>query len=204
MRVAACAADREWGTMVAMNDSRSVRVVEAVVKHRRMIMAYANAIVRDFHLAEDVYQEVALVVAKNEDRLPPDDQMIPWMREIARRLSLAALRKRQKSPLSLPEETLTLVAEKFESERDESDEPSAAALQKQRMQECVNKLKGTARQVIEIRYGGARPVSCEDIAVRMNRSVKAVYGIMNRARLALTNCVEQTQRREKLEESLAL
>ncbi len=181
-------------------NTHSVRVVEAVVKHRRMIMAYSNAIVRDFHLAEDIYQEVALVVAKREGALPPDDQMVPWLREIARRQALAALRKRKRAPMSLPDDTLALVSEKFESEQDDTEERSLKELQKQWMQRCVNKLKGTARQVIEIRYGGTRSVSCEDIAAKLNRSVKAVYGIMNRARLALTQCVEHAQNREALEE----
>jgi DNA-directed RNA polymerase specialized sigma24 family protein len=46
-----------------------------------------------------------------------------------------------------------------------------------------------------MRYGEDRMPSCEEIASRLGRPVKAIYNLVNRARLALAQCVEQEQMR---------
>lgn len=176
-----------------MNDGGedSVKVVEAVVKYRRMIEAYANAIVRDFHLSEDIYQEVALIVAKNSGRLPPGDEMLPWIREITRRKSLEALRRRKRMPALLSEETLMLVAEQMGEEGTGESDDDRRSL----MQRCLERLGGAAREAMRLRYGEERSLSCEEVAARMNRSVKAVYNLLVRSRAAVLRCVEQEKGR---------
>ena len=59
-----------------------VRLVQVLAGHQVMILAYARAIVRDLHLAEDVYQEVAVILAQDPTRMPEDDGFAPWLREI--------------------------------------------------------------------------------------------------------------------------
>ena len=174
-------------------NGENVRLVQAVVQYRRMIQSYAHAIVRDFHLAEDIYQDVAVIVAKSWEKLPPDEELLPWIREITRRKSLEALRKHQRMPVTLSEETLDLIGEKMGSE----PEPDGASDQSEQrhhmMEQCVRKLHGVARQVIQLRYGSEKGLSCEAIAAQMNRSVKAVYNVMLRARLALVKCLEKEE-----------
>lgn len=178
-----------------MTSEQSVKIVEAVVKYRRMIQAYSNAIVRDFHLAEDIYQNVAIIVAQSGDDLPPEDELVPWIREITRRKSLEALRKHKRMPLTLSEDTLTLVAEKFSDEEEEELDRQYEELQRKLIQRCVQKLKGMARKVVDMRYGGEETLSCERIAARLGRSIKAIYNIIGRARLSLAQCVEQEKMR---------
>lgn len=169
--------------------SQRVEIVQAVVKYQDMIKGYSYAIVRDFHLAEDVCQQVALIVAKNWESVPPEDQLAPWLRETTRRKSLEALRRHHRMPSTLPEEILEAVAEEFTVEQEETEHDRLYAL----MERCLGRLKGTARTVIEARYGEIRPHSCKEIAGQLGRSVQAVYSIIKRARLALTRCVEQLE-----------
>ncbi len=173
------------------HETHRIDIVQAVVKHRRMIHAYANAVVRDFHLAEDIYQEVALIVAKDWDAIPPGSEMIPWLKEVTRRKALEALRKHRKMPIVLSEEVLELIAGQFTPSKPEAERAERNEQRYKIMERCLGKLRGIARVVINKRYGEERQRPCEEIAASLGRSVKAVYNIIGRARLALAGCVER-------------
>ncbi|MBA4388526.1 MAG: hypothetical protein C0404_11130 [Verrucomicrobia bacterium] len=171
-------------------NNQNVELIETVVTHRRMIMSYANAIVRDLHLAEDIYQEVAVIVAQKWGSQPPLDQIVPWLKEVTRRKSLELLRKQKRMPLTLSEETLELVSEKFGDEPGDGSESESSEQRYKAVEHCIGGLRGTALQVIRLRYGHDCVPSCEEIAAQLGKSVKAIYGVMLRARLALTKCLE--------------
>src|SRR6185295_18586586 len=80
-----------------MNPAERIQLVQAVTRHQSMIQAYAYAVVRDFHLAEDIYQEVAVIVAERWESVPSGDGLVPWLRETTRRKALEALRKQRRA-----------------------------------------------------------------------------------------------------------
>lgn len=51
--------------------SATLRIVQLLTRYQLLIHGYALAITADHQLAEDVYQEVAAVVARDPDVLPP-------------------------------------------------------------------------------------------------------------------------------------
>jgi RNA polymerase sigma-70 factor (ECF subfamily) len=57
------------------------------------------------------------------------------------------------------------------------------------MIDCVRKLNGDTRKVVQARYGDG--TSCEDIATSVGRSVQGIYAILKRARTALADCVKR-------------
>ena len=161
-----------------------VRLVQVLAGHQVMILAYARAIVRDLHLAEDVYQEVAVILAQDPTRMPDDDGLAPWLREITRRKALELLRKARRA-CPLDDEVLELVAGSFEpTPPDELGDLRAA------MAGCLDRLPDDSRSIVTGRY--ADDLSCEDIAARVGRSVQGVYAVLKRMRLALQECVERT------------
>src|SRR6185503_3185251 len=80
-----------------MNPAERIQLVQAVTRHQSMIQAYAYAIVRDFHAAEDVSHEVAVIVAERWESVPSGDDLVPWLRETTRRKALEAHRKLRRS-----------------------------------------------------------------------------------------------------------
>lgn len=160
-----------------------VHLVQVLVRHQLMIQAYARAIVRDLHLAEDVYQEVAIILAQDPARMPPDDQLGPWLREITRRKALELLRKARRACL-LPDDVLEAVGGAFEPAPAE-----ALGELREAMSACLDKLPADSREVIAGRYRD--DLTCEAIAARAGRSVQGVYALLKRARLALQACVER-------------
>lgn len=174
-----------------MTESQTIDIVQAVVKYQNMIHSYAYAITRDFHLAQDVYQDVAVIVAKAWETAPRDEGFLPWLRETVRRKSLENLRRQKRMPATFSDEALEALAEKFAGDAGSGgavagDDPTAAL-----MQRCLGKLNSFSRKVIEARYGDEPPRTCEEIAAALGRSVQAIYSIIKRARLVLTRCVEQ-------------
>jgi RNA polymerase sigma-70 factor (ECF subfamily) len=167
--------------------SNRVQLVQVLARHQGMVKAYAYAILRDFHLAEDVFQEVAVILAERWESVPSGEGLIPWLREATRRKSLETRRKLHRATPTLSEEVLEQVGAAFgPPERDAERRRSLQDV----LSQCVGKLMGVARQVIEARWGEG--LSCEQIASRIGRSVQGVYAILKRARLLLVQCVDRS------------
>ena len=176
--------------MEAREQDERVRIVEAVVRHQTMIQSYAFAIVRDYHLAEDIFQEVALIVAKQWETVPAEQHLISWLKETTRRKSLEMLRKHRKPFVTLPEEAIEAIGEEFVREEGEEGHRERQETLHERMDECLEKLPEPARTIFRMRFGETLPRSCADIAAAVGRSVQAIYASIKRTRLALTKCVE--------------
>jgi RNA polymerase sigma factor (sigma-70 family) len=183
------------GKPMESTEKQRMELAQALVDYQSMIQAYSYAIVRDFHLAEDVYQDVALIVAKKWDTIDYQDKnvLVPWLREITRRKSLEAGRRHRRIPVLLPQDIVESMGEEFILEESNSDVRQKRERLFALLSTCVKKLKGAARIVIQKRYGEERALSCEEIAENLGRSVEAVYSIARRARLSLIRCVQQEE-----------
>jgi RNA polymerase sigma-70 factor (ECF subfamily) len=176
---------------IEQNERESI--VQAVIRYQPMIQSYSFAIVRDFHLAEDVFQDVAMIVARNWDKLPPEEELVPWLKETTRRKSLEAARKHRRAPSALPEEALEAIGEQFALDLDDPDEEQRTEAMYNLMEKCLDQMQDPARHVLQMRYGERTPRSCDQIAAAMGRSRQAIYSIIKRSRLALIRCVEASQ-----------
>jgi RNA polymerase sigma-70 factor (ECF subfamily) len=178
------ALDPSADSAASVSATHRVRLVQVLARHQVMILAYARAIVRDLHLAEDVYQEVAVILAQDPTRMPDEEAGLAfWLREITRRKALELLRKaRRASPLD--EDVLELMASDFEP-----TQPEALGDLRAAMAGCLERLPDDSRAIVTGRY--ADDLSCEDIAARAGRSVQGVYAVLKRMRLALQDCVER-------------
>jgi len=166
-----------------MISSDRVQLVQAVTRHQSMIQAYAYAIVRDLHLAEDVFQEVAVIVAERWETVPPGEGLIPWLRETTRRKALEALRKQRRGATVLSESVLEKLGDSFRSAE------GAGHDLKDALAACLSQLEGPSRAILEARCGEG--VAGEVIAERFGRTIQSVYSIIKRARLVLAQCVDR-------------
>lgn len=177
------ALDPTADSTASISAAHRVRLVQVLARHQVMILAYARAIVRDLHLAEDVYQEVAVILAQDPTRMPEEEGLAPWLREITRRKALELLRKARRA-CPLDHEVLELMAGAFEP-----TPPEALGDLRAAMAGCLDRLPDDSRAIVTGRY--ADDLSCEDIAARAGRSVQGVYAVLKRMRLALQDCVER-------------
>jgi RNA polymerase sigma-70 factor (ECF subfamily) len=166
-----------------------VELVQILTRCQPVMRAYAYAILRDFHLAEDAAQEVALLVAERWDALPRDEALLAWVREATRRKALELRRKARTSrrhdrefAAHLSEETIAALEPHFRPAESEGDRADI-------LQDCLHRLQAHTHDVIRARYGDSR--SCEEIATRTGRTVQSVYGLLKRARLVLAECMDR-------------
>jgi len=173
---------------VDREDKHQIRiaVVTLLGQHRRMIQTYAYAITGDFSLTDDIFQEVSLAVVDHWDEIPAEPGVVPWLKEVTRRRSLEALRRFGRRHALLDEEVLERIGAAVASE---ARERAASDHRREVMSRCVEKLQGDARAVVTARYW--EDLSCEEIARRIGRTVKSVYGVLARSRLALVECFQK-------------
>jgi RNA polymerase sigma-70 factor (ECF subfamily) len=166
--------------MTPASHPATLRIVQLLTRHQLVIHGYALAITADHQLAEDVYQEVAAVVAGDPDGLPPDDEVLPWLREVTRRKALELARRARRGGGLLSVETVELLAGAFEVDEDARGMREALA-------RCVEQLAESHRSILEGRY--RENLSAQEIAERASRSVQAVYAVLKRVRRALLRCM---------------
>ena len=161
--------------------STRLELVRVLTRQQPFILAYAYAIVRDHHLAEDVYQEVALILAEEWESVPAGVPQ-PWLKELVRRKALELGRRSRRHALLSPE-AISALGEVFPTAEDGGGDEDL----RRAMADCLGKLPAEARTVLDGRYRDGE--SCEAIAARVGRSVQGVYAVLKRVRVALADCV---------------
>jgi RNA polymerase sigma-70 factor (ECF subfamily) len=161
-----------------------VRLVQVLTRHQLMITAYARAITGDAQLAEDVYQEVAVILAQDPTRIPAvEDEAAVWLRAVTRRKALEVGRQARRTP-RLADDVIELVGEEFSLGPNDGQ-----IMLREAMASCLSSLPQDQRRIVDGRYRD--DLTCEDIAVQVGRSVQGVYAVLKRVRVALQDCVER-------------
>jgi len=153
-----------------------------------MLLGYIVSIVRDPDLAEDIFQNVAIVVLDKAGAVAKDEEFPIWVRRVARLESLTALRQRKRAPELLDSSVLELLEDQW-TESDGAPAPARKALR-----ECVKKLSPYAQQLIHMRY--VEELSALVVAERLNRSPNTIYVALSRTYRYLAGCVQRRLARE--------
>jgi len=159
------------------------RLVRLLLTQRGMLLGYILAIVRDFHLAEDVFQEASVLVLKKGSVLKNDSDFAPWARKVVRFEAMNALRKHNKSP-ELLEPGLLDRLEHAWSKNDSQPAPSIVALRA-----CIDQLGPKARRLVEMRY--VEGMSGGALSARLKQPLNTTYVTLSRIYRALSTCVEK-------------
>jgi RNA polymerase sigma-70 factor (ECF subfamily) len=164
------------------------RAVVLLLAHRAMLIGYITSIVRDAHLAEDVFQNMALVVLKKGHQVRDEKGFPAWARKIARFEALNAVRKRRHTPELLDLAVLEMLEDHWQS----SDADPAAV--NKALCDCIERLSPHARQLIQLRY--VEDLGAKAVAERLARPLNTVYVALSRTYRLLATCVQQRLARE--------
>jgi len=143
------------------------------------LRAYVLSVVRDFHLMEDVLQEVAVAAWRLYDSYDPARPFLPWVLGIARNKSVDAVRARKPAVLLPPDLLLTLSEEAASCSEELTERRSALST-------CIQKLPPTLRGVLLLRLD--ENLGVDAIASRQGRSPNAIRKLLARARAFLAEC----------------
>lgn len=153
---------------------------------RHSLMSFIVGLVRDPHVAEDLFQEVWIqlverIQAGGEIRDPHK-----WFRAVARNLILVQWRA-IKGRKVLVDSRLVDLAEQAFSENEASDDEWVG--RHHALAACVKALSKHSRRLLELRYFQDR--SGFDVARRSKKSYESTLMALSRIRGALKRCIER-------------
>jgi RNA polymerase sigma-70 factor (ECF subfamily) len=157
----------------------------ALRPHLPMLLAYSRAVGGDFHRAQDVVQETALVAYRNLSHLFPEADFASWLKAIARRQALAARRKDLR--------TAAWSDHALEAAYDDPT-PSAVASEREALAHCLDKLEAQAGRIVRGHYFDGLKLAA--LAESLGLNLNTVKTVLYRARLSLLECVERRLRSE--------
>ena len=172
-------------------------LIQQYLQLRSEFMGYLYAITRDAELAEEVYQNAAVVVIEQASGPEQIHNFRAWAKEVVRRQALHAIRTRQnavKHGRPVAPELLEVISDVFTGDRTEETvvQQEASALQ-----HCLDGLPGEKRELVALRY--ERDAEFDEISRLVNSTPAAVQRALSRIRKTLHTCV---QRRLQLAEEL--
>jgi RNA polymerase sigma-70 factor (ECF subfamily) len=167
--------------LLAQARSGNVAAFEsALVPHLPMLFAYSRAICRDYHLAQDVVQETALIAFRNLHHLFPEAEFASWLKAIARRQALAAARKATRLNPRTEEALEAAYADPM---------PEALAAEREALARCLEALDTRAGRLVRGHYFEGQKLA--HLAAALGMKLNTVKTVLYRARLGLQECVER-------------
>ena len=155
-------------------------IIRTLLGARARLSAGFFLVLRDAHLAEDVFQEV-MVKAMDEGGLFTNEaQLLSWSRAVGRNAGLNLLRKSGRISVGLPESLLETLAQESEAEGGSAREAA--------LRGCLEGLPAQSRELLELRY--FHGLSCAEVAARADSALDAIYQRLSRLHRVLRRCVE--------------
>jgi RNA polymerase sigma-70 factor, ECF subfamily len=170
------------------NDDLSQRFIHI----RAMVLGYLRVLVRDSHLAEDLFQDTYLTVMKRLATYDRGQDFDAWVRGIARNLARNALRKRAHIAL-MPSPELVEAIDACHDEAT-SEENDIVAGRLSFLRDCMAKLTDRQKKVMDLRYNANR--SMKEIADETQSSSGSIQVAVSRVRQLLLDCITQKERAE--------
>jgi RNA polymerase sigma-70 factor (ECF subfamily) len=155
------------------------------LEHRQSLLGLILGLTHNVDLAEEIFQEVALVILNEAATGRTIDGFLPWAKEIARRRVAEYYRKNsQRLRIERPSEAIAdAVCLAFE----ENSEHAEAPWRQGHLNECLSALTERSRSLLEKRYG--KKMGITDIAAAVGLTIGSVNVTLSRARKALAACI---------------
>ena len=145
------------------------------------VAAYITSLVYDRHHAEDILQEVAKTAAETIDRYDSARSFSSWIFGIARNKVLKYYENQNRDQLQFSSELVSRLSDVYQAMEQRRSERAEALV------ECLKRLKGRERRVIEMKYRDGLNYSEIGRALGMNKNAVAVMA--HRSRAALRDCI---------------
>ena len=157
-------------------------VVSVLLAQRTSLLGYIWSIVRDLHVAEDVFQEISVLVLEKRKELNDIKTLPAWLRSAARFQAIARLRTLKRTPTMLSTSTMDLVDTCWEKEKGADSGDAISALH-----HCIGKLPSNARRMVLLRY--ADGLSGAEVGEVVGLKAGAVYTALSRIHSGLRGCI---------------
>lgn len=159
-------------------------VLRLLLKDRAKLLGYVRSIVRDEHVAEDVFQNVSIVAVNKCVEIESREHFAGWIRQAARFESLHELRRRDIAPVMLDTALLDLLEGSWSKQ-----DAASTAERTDALRACLESLSPYAQQLISLRYSAG--ISGQKLADAVGRGLNTVYVALSRTHRVLADCMRR-------------
>ena len=153
------------------------------------LFAFIYTIVQNHADAEDVYQQVTMVLWKKFDSFILGTNFNAWATKVAHNLARDFVRSRRRNAIAFSDEVIEAIASAYQEKRSWTSSDTSDALN-----QCLMKLSEKDRSLVERCYSTDRDF--ESIAREEKRTIGAIYQAVCRIRKKLYSCVQRTLSQE--------
>lgn len=161
------------------------------LRHEGELRAFIGSVLRERSAREDMVQETALVLWREFERYDRSRSFGAWARGIAVNKLRQRLERETRGPMSLPVETLPVVAAAFDRTADDVTGETFDA-RREALETCLQRLPEKSRTLLKLRY--EQGLSLLQLAERVESTLDAVHKALSRIRVKLQTCIERRLR----------
>lgn len=170
------------------NDERTKEYLRLLGQHERRLRGYILSLVPHWADADDIAQEVRIRLWEQFDSYDPTKDFGAWSRTIAHYQILTHREKLARHGVLVNVQFIEAIAEETAAISRELDASERA------LADCFAKLPESKRDLLLRYYSNGQ--TARTIAQELGRSFDATRQAILRTRLALSDCVEDTLKRE--------
>ncbi|MEM9186765.1 MAG: sigma-70 family RNA polymerase sigma factor [Planctomycetota bacterium] len=167
------------------------RFARVFAQHDRWLYAYLVSLLGSSADAEEVFQEVCVVLWRDYEKFDPDTSFVKWASVVAHYQVQRYRRTLSKQAKTLSDEVVDLLASEAAAKADLMDSRRHA------LHDCLKKLRASDLELVRHCYADGRR-TMKLVAESLGRPVNTVYKAMNRVRKALHDCIDRTLAAEGL------
>jgi RNA polymerase sigma-70 factor (ECF subfamily) len=157
--------------------------VQLFTKNQRRLFLFILSQVPNPGDAEEILQNVNVIVLKKHDQFQPGTNFLAWAAAIANFEVLKYRSRRSRDRLVFSDQFLASVAEEALEQSDELERRRTA------LKDCIEKLRSRDRDLIRLRYAPGE--TGKNLAERIGRPSNSVYQSLGRIRRTLMECIQR-------------
>jgi len=158
-------------------------ILRFLMQSRERISAAAWLVVKDAHVAEDIFQNTVLKAVTKDVSFDAEAALFSWAFITARRDSLNWIRKHRRESVGFDEDILTLIHQDWQN-----DHLNPKGNRFELLRDCMEELPQKSEKILRLRY--FEGLSCGEIADSISITLDAVYKRLSRIQNSLRKCVE--------------
>jgi RNA polymerase sigma-70 factor (ECF subfamily) len=154
-------------------------------KHDRWLFAYLVSLLGNSAAAEEVFQEVCVVLWREHEKFQLGTNFVKWVSVIAHHQVHRYRRQRRRVGPQLSDTVVDMLS------RDAVERVDLLESRRDALRGCLQKLSETDQHLVEQCYGDSRQ-TFKRAADELGRPVNTVYKALIRIRRVLYECIERT------------
>lgn len=163
-------------------------ITATLLSERLPLTAFVATVTRNYHMAEDVFQDVCVKAIGYEQGFESAAHLVNWARVAGRNRAIDQLRSRDGVYEGLSEQLLGELSAVWPESRESQSRRKQLALK-----DCVDLLTDNNREILRLRYFEGR--SGSEVADLLGRKLTTVYQSLARIHKTLGDCVRKRMAR---------